>query len=281
MQPKTIIVIVLLCLWTVYTIMRYKKLSKDVNTLSKLLYIEKNPEAYKAKCREFVKKSNPKKKDYDINLLQLSTGEMFAGDFDAALKTLTDDLNKIPMNGQHLFYQNLIFSYYFNGQIDKGHEEFEKSKEILAPYKKTPANFDAIEFISVVDEVFYHKGIDEAAWKEKLRERVEFLEGRSENGRNPYRMALASYMLVKVYEILGEKEKMQYHMEICLKEGQNSFMEKFVKEMMTEEELAKAYENIEADKNKKDESTNEIEEVEEKEEIEKLREHEEVEEIEK
>lgn len=224
MKPTTIAIIVLLVAWVIFTYLRYKKLSKDVNVLNKLLYADKNPQAYIDKCQELVNKTNPKKRDYDINLLQRSTGEMFAGKFQDAINTLENDMKKIPMNGQHLFYQNLLFSYFFDGQIEKGHEQFLEGKESLEHYKKTPANADGIEFIFATDEVYNAKNKEE--YKDVFENRLDFFENQSENGRNPYRQALASYILVMMYEKLGENDKLRKHLDVCVSEGKNSFMEK-------------------------------------------------------
>jgi len=230
MKPTTIAIIALLVAWVVFTYLRYKKLSKDVNALSKLLYADKNPQAYIDKCQELVNKTNPKKRDYDINLLQRSTGEMFAGEFQEAINTLENDMKKIPMNGQHLYYQNLLFSYFFDGQIERGHAQFLEGKESLEHYKKTPANADGIEFIFAIDEVYSAKNTDE--FKDVFDSRTEFFEEQSENGRNPYRQALASYILVMMYEKLGETEKLKKHLDICVSEGKNSFMEKRALEIL-------------------------------------------------
>ncbi|QSX05830.1 hypothetical protein JYG23_14375 [Sedimentibacter sp. zth1] len=213
----TIIVIVAVIALILRTVIRYKFLSKQVDKLNKILYTDRNPNGYVEELDKILSKQK-NKHDKDINLLQKATGLFYAGRFDEAKHVLNVEMKQIPANGQHLFYQNLILSMLFNGEIEEGHKALIDATEVLTSIKKTANNKFAIEFLFAVDDLY----------QGKYEERKDFFLDLCENGRNYYRKAMANYCVALIYKNENNLEEMNKHLELAKEIGQNSFVEKLV-----------------------------------------------------
>lgn len=220
-----IIFIILILSFIAYFIYRNRQLTNLVNRLNKILYLDRNPEEYINECDKLLaKKQN--KRERDINLLQKSTGLFYAGRFDEVKQVLLEKIGKIPANGQHIYYQALILSMLFSGDVESGHKKFEDARETLAMYKRTEGNFKGIEFIFAVDDLY----------QGKYQERKEFFMEQCENGRNYYRQAMANYCLALIYKSENNIDEMEKCLQLAKELGKNSFVEKMAIELISNKE---------------------------------------------
>jgi len=208
-----IIVIVGLIL---YGFLKRRSLVKQVDVFNKLLYLEKSPENYIEEVDKLLRRFQSEKEKH-INLIQKTTGLLYAGRFNESIKILTDDIKKIPPNWQHVYYHNLILSYFFNDEIDKGNEVINEAKDVLELYAKRDSNKTAIEFIYAVADFYNGNG----------EERKQFFTDLTENGRNEYRMAFGHYFLGKIYELEDNEEESSANLEKARLYGKGSFIEEF------------------------------------------------------
>lgn len=192
-------------------------LTRLVNRLNTILYTDRNPEEYIKECDKLLGKTR-NKRERDINLLQKSTGLFYAGRFDEVKQVLLKEMDKIPVNGQHLYYQALVLSMFFGGEIEEGHKIFEDSRGVLESYKRTEGNAKGLEFIFAVDDLY----------QGKYEERKEFFIEQCENGRNYYRKAMANYCAALIYKNEKNLNEMNKHLQLAKELGQNSFVEKLV-----------------------------------------------------
>jgi hypothetical protein len=190
-------------------------LTKLVKRLNIMLYVDRNPEEYIKECDKLLEKSYTKK-EKDINLLQKSTGLFYAGRFNEVKEVLLNKMDKIPINGQHIYYQALVLSMLFGGNIEEGHKIFEDAKEILTSYKRTEGNSKGLEFIFAVDDLY----------QGKYEDRKEFFLEQCENGRNYYRKAMANFCVALIYKNGNKVDEMNRHLELAKDLGINSFVEK-------------------------------------------------------
>lgn len=216
---KIILIIVIVLI--VNFIYKYRSLVKTVDRLNKILYSDRNPNEYVKECDILLKKMKGKR-DRDINLLQKATGLFYEGKFDEVKHVLNNELKQIPANGQHLYYQDLVLSMIFGGEVEEGHELLENAKETLMAYKKTEGNNKGIEFIFAVDDLY----------QGKYEERKEFFIDLCENGRNYYRKAMANYCLALIYKNEGNTEEMNKCLELAKELGVNSFVEELASKEM-------------------------------------------------
>lgn len=189
-------------------------LTKLVERLNKILYTDRNPEAYIKECDKLLEKTY-NNRERDINLLQKSTGLFYAGRFDEVKHVLLNQMGKIPANGQHIYYQALVLSMLFGGDVEEGHKVFGDAREILASYKRTEGNSKGIEFIFAVDDLY----------QGKYEERKEFFLEQCENGRNYYRKAMANYCVALIYKNENNLDEMNKHLQLAKELGKNSFVE--------------------------------------------------------
>ena len=210
-----ILLIVILVL-IVYVFLKRRSLVKQVNVFNQLLYIEKSPEKYIDEVDKLLRRLQSEKEKH-INLIQKTTGLLYAGRFDESIKILTEDINKIPPNWQHVYYHNLILSYFFNDEINKGNEALIEATDVLEVYSKRESNKTAIEFIYAIADFYNGNG---AA-------RKEFFVDLTEVGRNEYRMAFGYYFLGKIYELDGNDEESSANLEQARLYGKGSFIEEF------------------------------------------------------
>ena len=216
---KIILIIVIVLI--VRFIYKYRSLIKTVDRLNKILYSDKNPNEYVKECDILLQKMQGKR-DRDINLLQKATGLFYAGRFDEVKNVLNNQLKQIPANGQHLYYQDLVLSMLFGGEIEEGHKLLEDARDTLMAYKRTEGNNKAIEFIFAVDDLY----------QGKYEERKEFFKDLCENGRNYYRKAMANYCLSLIYKNEGNFDEMNKCLQLAKELGENSFIEELaIKEM--------------------------------------------------
>ena len=211
------IILILVVSMVLFFIYKYKSLSKTVSRMNKILYADKNPDEYIKECDVLLSKPQGKK-DKDINLLQKATGLFYAGRFDEVKHVLNDELKQIPANGQHLYYQDLVLSMLFGGEIEEGHKILEDASEVLNAYKRTENNNAGIEFIFAVDDLY----------QGKFSDRKEFFKDLCENGRNDYRRAMSNYCLAIIYKNENNLEEMNKCLQLAKELGQNSFVEKLV-----------------------------------------------------
>ncbi len=194
-----------------------RSLKNLVDRLNTILYTDRNPEEYIKECDKLILKSFSKK-EKDINLLQKSTGLFYAGRFDEVKQVLLKEMKQIPVNGQHLYYQALVLSMLFGGEVEEGHRVFTDAKDILQSYKRTEGNAKGLEFIFAVDDLY----------QGKYEERKEFFMDQCKNGRNYYRKAMANYCMALICKNENNVEEMNKHLQLAKDLGKNSFVEKLV-----------------------------------------------------
>ncbi len=212
-----LIIVVLVLLMIAWFFYKNWSLTRLVNRLNQILYTDRNPEEYIKECDKLLEKTYSKR-DRDINLLQKSTGLFYAGRFDEVKHVLLKEMGKIPANGQHLYYQALVLSMLFGGEIEEGHKVFGDAKEILESYKRTEGNAKGLEFIFAVDDLY----------QGKYEDRKEFFIEQCENGRNYYRKAMANYCTALIYKNENNIYEMNKHLQLAKELGKNSFVEKLV-----------------------------------------------------
>jgi len=199
-----------------YGFLKRRSLVKQVDVFNKLLYLEKSPENYIEEVDKLLRRLQSEKEKH-INLIQKTTGLLYAGRFNESIKILTDEIKKIPPNWQHVYYHNLILSYFFNDEVDKGNEVMNEAKDVLELYAKRESNKTAIEFIYAVADFYNGNG----------GERKQFFADLTENGRNEYRMAFGCYFLGKIYESEDNEEESSANLEKARLYGKGSFIEEF------------------------------------------------------
>ncbi len=208
-------VIVIIAAFIAYFFFRRNSLIKQVNLFNRLLYIEKNPEKYIEEVDKLLRRIQPER-ERNINLIQKTTGLLYDGQFDEAIRILTDEIKKIPPNWQHLYYHNLILCLFLNGETERANNVLEDAKDVLELYAKRENNKSAIEFIYAVSDFYSGKGST----------RKEFFHDLSQNGRNDYRVALGFYFLGKIYEQENNEEESEEKSEKAKIFGKGSFLER-------------------------------------------------------
>lgn len=219
MNYISIIIVVLLAFLLTRSILRYKKLLKQVDYLNNILYRDQQPNKYVEELDKIIAKSS-NSRDKDINLLQKATGLMYAGQFEEVEDIINNQISKIPVNGHHLYYQDLILSMIFNGEIEEAHKKLEDVKEILDASSKKSRSTDVVEFIYAVDDIF----------QEHYSEREEYFKEQCENARNCYKRAISYYCLAKISKNRNNMDEMRSYLEQAEEIGKNSFVEKIAKE---------------------------------------------------
>ena len=216
-----IIAIFILGFFVIRFFYKNRSLTKLVDRLNTILYTDRNPEEYIKECDKLIAKTY-NKRERDINLLQKSTGLFYAGRFDEVKKVLLEEMSKIPVNGQHLYYQALVFSMLFGGNVEEGHKVLDDAREILQSYKRTEGNAKGLEFIFAVDDLY----------RGKYEERKEFFLDQCENGRNYYRKAMANYCMALICKNENNFDEMNKYLELAKELGKNSFVEKLATEVL-------------------------------------------------
>lgn len=210
------IIIIVVVAYILYGVLKRRNLLKQVDLFNRLLYIEKNPEKYIEEIDRLLRKITTEKEKH-INLIQKTTGLLYAGRFNESIKILTDEIKKIPPNWQHVYYHNLIISYFFNGEIDKGNEVLKTAGDVLNEYAKRDSNKKAIEFIYAIADFYNGKGND----------RKDFFAELTKSGRNEYRIAFGYYFLGEIYKLENNDEDSNINLEKARFYGKGSFIEKF------------------------------------------------------
>jgi tetratricopeptide (TPR) repeat protein len=195
-------------------------LLKQVDLFNRLLYIEKSPEKYIEEIDKLLKKMTTEK-EKRINLIQKTTGLLYAGRFNESIQILTEEVKKIPPNWQHGYYHNLILSYFFNDEIEKGNEILETALEVFKEYEKRDSNKKGIEFIYAIADFYNGNG----------ESRIEFFKELTEIGRNDYRIAFGYYFLGKIYELENNNEDRNFNLEKARLYGKGSFIEGFSRDL--------------------------------------------------
>lgn len=216
-----ILIISLGILFLIRGIVKYILLVKQVDRLNKILYLDKEPNKYISELDKLLNKKFKSKRDRDINLLQKATGLFYAGRFEESCDVLNNKLDKIPANGQNIYYQNLILSLIFNGKIKEGHQLLLDNTEVLETSKRgSEANKSGVEFIFAVDDLY----------QGKFNETKEFFINQCENGRNDYKRSMAYYLLGVIYKNEHNFEEMNTCFEKSKKLGKNLFVNKLINE---------------------------------------------------
>ena len=208
------IYLLVILVFIAYFIIRRQILIKQVNLFNQLLYVEKSPEKYIDEVNKLLLKIQSSR-ERNINLIQKTTGLLYAGRFDESITILMDEIKKIPPNWQHIYYHNLILSLFFKGEIDKANDVVIEAKGVLDEYQKRENNKSAIEFVYAVSDFYNDKGIS----------RKEFFESLSINGRNDYRIALGYYFLSKINALENNEEESKSNLEKAKTFGKGSFIE--------------------------------------------------------
>lgn len=208
------IIIIFFIGFIAYMLFRRQSLLKQVDTLNRLLYAEKSPEKYIEEVDRLLRRIQPER-ERNINLIQKTTGLLYAGRFQEAISILTEGIKKLPPNWQHIYYHNLILCLFFNGDTDKANETLEEAGDVMGEYGKREYNKPAIDFVYAVADYYNGKG----------SERKSFFEDISKNGRNDYRMAFGYYFLSKLYRDENDEENSALCMEQAHNYGQGSFVE--------------------------------------------------------
>ena len=197
-----------------YFVIKRQILVRQVNLFNQLLYVEKSPQKYIDEVDKLISKIQSSR-EKNINLIQKTTGLLYAGRFDESITILMDDIKKIPPNWQHIYYHNLILSLYFNDEIDRGNDILNEADDVLKEYEKRENNKAAIEFIYAVSDFYNDKGIS----------RKEFFEKLSLEGRNDYRIAFGYLFLSKVNTLENNYEVSKLNLEKAKSYGKGSFIE--------------------------------------------------------
>lgn len=208
------LLLVIIAGYIVYIVYRRKTLIKQVDLLNRLLYSEKSPEKYLDEVNKILNKAHTDR-EKSINLIQKTTGLLYAGKFNEAIGVLSDNIKKIPPNWQHIYYHNLILCLFLDGHIDKGNEVLKEADETLKEYSKKDYNKAAIDLIYAVAD-FYNG---------KETEVKEFFKKLADNGRNDYRIAFGYYFLSKINEAEGNYDECEENLEKAKIYGQGSFIE--------------------------------------------------------
>lgn len=212
MYPILIILVIVL----IYLFSRRNKLEKQVELFNRLLYIEKSPEKYIAEIDKLLLKFQSEK-EKNINLIQKTTGLLYAGEFDDAVSILSNDVTKIPPSWQVIYYHNLLLSLYLSGNKEKANEILKEVKDTIDSYYKKDYNKVTIELIYAVSD-FYNGRISECR---------EFFNNLIEVARNDYRIALGYYFTAKIQESEGKLEDAEDNFEAAIDYGHGSFIEMF------------------------------------------------------
>ena len=208
------ILFVLLIILVFYLYVKRNRLEKQAKFLNKLLYTEKSPKKYMDEVDKLLSKALSQK-EKNINLIQKTTGLLYAGEFDEAIKLLTEDVSKIPPNWQVFYYHNLLLSLYLNGEADRANEVLKDAKETIDIYSNKDYNKVTIELIYAVSD-FYNGNIENCR---------EFFFKLKDVTTNDYRIALEYYFTGKILESEGAMEDAQSSFEHAREYGKGSFIE--------------------------------------------------------
>lgn len=208
------IIIAFIITYVIYIFIRRAKLQRQTDKFNKLLYVDKSPEKYIAEVDKLLRKLQSDT-ERNINLIQKTTGLLYAGRFEEVINILTVDIKKIPPNWQPIYYHNLVLSLYLNGEIEKGNEYLNEAKEPVKRYEKFDFYKSAIDMMYAVSDYYNGNGQSQKQFFEKL----------SSEGRNDYRIAFGYYFLGKINEIESNHEES----ELCFNKsklyGKGSFLE--------------------------------------------------------
>lgn len=211
MYPILLVVLIII----IYLMRRRNILEKQVELFNKLLYIEKSPEKYIAEVDKLLFKIQSDK-EKNINFIQKTTGLLYSGEFDEAIKILSDDVTKIPPNWQVIYYHNLLLSSYFNGNIERANEMLNEVKSTIDMYYKKDYNKVTIELIYAISD-FYNG---------KLTNCKEFFNNLIDVARNDYRIAMGYYFTSKIQESENKLKDAEDNLEKARVYGHGSFIEK-------------------------------------------------------
>ncbi len=207
--------LIILIILFLYFITRKNRLEKQVDLFNKLLYIDKSPKKYIAEVDKLLLKIQSER-ERNINLIQKTTGLFFAGEFDEAVKILTEDVTKIPPNWQVVYYHNLLLSLYFNGDRERANEMLREVRDVIDVYYKKDYNKVTIELIYAISD-FYNGNISNCK---------EFFANLIDVARNDYRVAFGCYFSGKIQEAEGKTDEAQESLEEARICGRGSFIEK-------------------------------------------------------
>lgn len=207
-------ILIILAAVFIYTIRRRSSLEKQVELFNRLLYIEKSPEKYIAEVDKLLLKIQSEK-ERNINLIQKTTGLFYLGEFDEAVRTLTEDVTKIPPNWQSIFYHNLLLSLYFNNDTERANNILNEVRSTLDMYYKKDYNKITIELIYAVSEFFNGNVYDHK----------EFFNDLAAVSKNDYRVALGYYFTSKINEFEEKHVDAEDNLEKARTYGHGSFIE--------------------------------------------------------
>lgn len=199
----------------IYTKRRRYTLEKQVELFNRLLYIEKTPEKYIDEVDKLLFRISSEK-EKNINLIQKTTGLFYLGEFDKAIKILTEDVSKIPPNWQAIYYHNLLLSLYFKNDAEKADNILNDVKGTLELYHKRDYNKVTIELIYAVSD--FYKG--------NYSKCKEFFINLIDVARNDYRIAMGYYFTSKINELEKKHEDAEEMLEKARTYGHGSFIEK-------------------------------------------------------
>ena len=208
--------LILFAVYFLYSITRRRKLEKQVELFNRLLYIEKSPGKYIAEIDKLLLKIQSEK-ETNINYIQKTTGLMYSGEFDEAIKILIENVKKIPPNWQIVYYHNLLLSMYFNNETERANELLVEVKETLDIYNKKDYNKVTIQLIYAVSD-FYNGNIPNCK---------EFFNNLINVAKNDYRVAMGYYFAGKILEQEDKIEDAEDYLEKARTYGHGSFMEEF------------------------------------------------------
>ncbi len=204
----------ILILMFIYSSMRRKSLEKQVELFNKLLYKEKSPEKYIDEIDKLLLKIQSEK-ETTINLIQKTTGLLYAGKFDESIDILNNKVKKIPANWQVIYYHNLLLSMYFKGEIEKANLLMGQAAETINLYSKKDYNMVTIELMYAISN-FYNN---------KYEECKEFFENLVEISKNDYRVAFGYYFLGQIYDYENKHNEAEEYFEKAKIYGHGSFIE--------------------------------------------------------
>ncbi len=208
-------ILVILAVVFIYSTVRRRTLEKQVELFNKLLYREKSPEKYIAEIDKLLLKHQTEK-ERNINLIQKTTGLLYAGEFEESITILKDSVSKIPSNWQVIYYHNLLLCMYLSGDTKGANELLSEVKDTINMYYKKDYNKVTIELIYAVSD-FYNGNIAGCR---------EFFSNLPYISKNDYRIAFGYYFTGKIQEIENKAEDAEESLKKSMTFGRGSFIEK-------------------------------------------------------
>ncbi|MGD9568939.1 MAG: hypothetical protein AB7V48_11565 [Sedimentibacter sp.] len=204
------IILVIILIFIVYKI---KNQIKEVNYLNDILYIKKEPEKY-IEAMDKILAAKQTEKNAGINIIQKTTGMIYAGRFDEVIEIL-EKFKNVPKNWLPIYYQNLILALYFKKDKHKANETFKNAKPIFEQFRKNQYYKEFIDIVYSVSDFYNNRGSK------------KYFSELAEAGANDYRKSFGYYFLGMINKNEKNFEASEENLKKAMELGKNSFIEKF------------------------------------------------------